>query len=195
METPAVQANFIPKQGAGGSSTKKGSYNNLFFFISIGIFILAIFAWGGLLVYEYFLEEERRALETELSQKVAANVDRGLVDELKEFDDKLVAAEILLNNHINPALLFGLIEQDTLTTSVRYSSFSYAVEEGELMVSLSGEAKSFASLGYQKTVLEQDERIISPEIGSFSINEEAGLIEFDLTYRVDRGVVSFGQNL
>ena len=195
METPAVQANFIPKQGAGGSSIKKGSYNNLFFFIAVGIFILALFAWGGLLVYEYFLEEERQALETELSQKVAANVDRGLVDELKELDDKLVAAETLLDNHVNPALLFGLIEQDTLTTSVRYSSFSYSVEEGELVVSLSGEAKSFASLGYQKTVLEQDERIISPEIGSFNINEEAGLIEFDLTYRVDKGVVSFGQNL
>lgn len=193
METPAVRTDFIPKQSQ-RPSFKKSSFSNPFFVIAIGIFFLVLFVWGGLTAYKYLLEQEKTQREATLTEQFEQNVDADLVNELETFDDKLQAVEDLLDNHTDIALLLDLIEQDTLTNSVRYSDFNYSVEDGNLVVTLSGEARSFASLGFQKKVLLENENVIDPVFSSFGINEEEGLVTFRLTYSIDPRVTSFGQN-
>src|SRR3989344_1514654 len=195
METPSIRTDFIPRQTSIKTPYGRGSRNNYFFLVSVIFFIVVLLVWGGLMVYEYILKKDNTSLEESLKKHASENVDTELANELEAFDNKLKTAETLLNNHMNTSLLFNLLEQDTLTTSVRYVDFSYSIEDGSVVVSLSGEAKSFASLGYQKKVLEDNPKIINPQFTSFTIDQEKGFILFNLSYSVDKSVTSFGENI
>jgi len=192
METPAIKTDFIPKTSI--NHGKSRSFNNLFFILAIVFFFLSIFIWGGLTGYEYLIKEEKRSLEITLSKKVEENVDKEFIKDLEIFDNKLKAIKDLLDDHTSIAVLLDLIKQDTLTNSVRYSDFSYSANDGMLVVTLSGEAKSFASLSFQKKVLLENPKITDPVFDSFNINEE-GFISFNLTYLVEPKVASFSEKI
>lgn len=198
METPAIKANFVPKQQTGtapspqGSSRKRSSSRGLIVVVAAFVFVVALSAWGGLLAYEYILNQEKALLEDEIGKAVAAGVNLDEFERLKTLDQKMIAVERLLNEHVNVQPLFFLLEQVTLTNSIRFSDFSYTLsEERGVRAVLSGVARSFASVSYQQKVLLEHPHIISAEFSGLSLNEETGDIPFSLDLTFSSELISY----
>lgn len=191
MDTPVIKSNFIPKK----TVTRRRGYKNIFFTISLVILVLAVTAWGGLLVYQNFLSGQKTNLENELEKKTADLVDLEFIEKFKILDGKIKAINTLLDTHTNAAVIFSFLESNTLSNSIRYTSFDYEfLEDGGASVNLAGEARSFASLAYQAQVIEENSFAVNSLFDNFSV-DELGNVKFHLQFNIELEAIKFGNNL
>ena len=189
--TPGIQntkATFIPQKQ--NVNVKSKRYNNIFFTLSVIILLLALGAWAGLIVYNSTLEAQRDELENRLKIATENLIQEQLVKDLQNLEARLVATDKLLSDHKNISPVISLIENSTLTNTVRFDNLAVQTSEGVYVVSMDGEAKDFESLAYQNIVFEEEPFIRNVDFNSFSINEESGDVSFNVSFELDDDLIS-----
>ncbi|MEK7606353.1 MAG: hypothetical protein AAB458_02050 [Patescibacteria group bacterium] len=182
------QTSFIPKKSFDVGPVKPARVTSLFFIISMLLFILSVAAAAGVFGYQKFLESSIVRKKEEL-QKARAAFEPELIRELSRLDTKLRTAEELLSTHIAVTGIFELLQGVTLET-VQFTDFGYALEPLGVRITMSGLARSFASVALQSDEFGKNRFIREPVFSGFSLDDR-GDVEFSVTALIDPSVVSY----
>lgn len=184
------QTSFIPKKTVIESPKKIRSGGGVVNLISFIIFIVSLISAGGAYFYRESvktnIEEYKRSLAVAKNQ-----FEPSLITELQILDKRLNAATTILDKHIAVSPIFVLLEEVTLPT-VRYSDFSYEVDTTTNLVNVTmkGEAKGYNFIALQADLFDDNKFIKNPIFSDFVL-DQAGNIDFNLTFSVDRSLVSY----
>lgn len=178
------QTSFIPKKTAEVTSRKRKSSLSILMLGGIVIFVIAILAAGGLFAYERLLERSIVA-KKEALERVQEAFEPSLIRELVRLDSRLTEAGRLLGEHIAPSSILSLLEAHTLQ-SVRFSSFSLSLPEGDagVRLTLGGVANSFSAVALQSDELGTSE-FLKDTLFSDLVVTRTGQVTFTVTALVD----------
>ena len=185
-----VQTSLKPQKTVIESNKKIRSGGGVINLISFIIFIVSLISAGGAYFYRESvktnIEEYKRSLAVAKNQ-----FEPSLITELQILDKRLNAATTILDKHIAVSPIFVLLEEVTLPT-VRYSDFSYEVDTTTNLVNVTmkGEAKGYNFIALQADLFDDNKFIKNPIFSDFVL-DQAGNIDFNLTFSVDRSLVSY----
>jgi hypothetical protein len=193
---PKFQTSFIPKQSLSQvpTPTRKTSHSPVFALgtvIATVIFILAVTASALLFLYEQYLSSSIKSDQQSLA-KAREAFEPALIQELTRLDQRIEAANQILDQHIAPSGLFNLLQTITLQ-NVQFTSFSYdngTASAGLVHISLTGRAKSFKSVALQSDVVGTNQYLRNAAITNLGL-DQSGNVSFDLTADVDARLVSY----
>jgi len=182
------QSTFIPQQTS--QNTRRGGYYDFFFIVGNIALIGMILVWVGFFGYRFYLNQEIKDLEkklTDASNKALTEENLQRIEEFKALYSQINNGKDLINSHIALKPIFDLINDITLTSSVRFSSFKYEIAEGNTFkVTMQGSATSFSSLAYQEKVFKDSASIATSTImfSGFSLDDKTGNVTFSLSFTV-----------
>lgn len=122
-----------------------GGFATPTFYVVIGLLVLELLGYGGLLIYNKQLDRQIREAELAMAN---INFEIGKVDkdrrEAVSFQSRLANLDSLLKNHLYLSSLLGELEKSTYKPAV-YNTLQLA--EGENKLVLSGRIPSYTDLG------------------------------------------------
>lgn len=184
------QTSFIPKKtyDVGAVAAPRSSFTGLLSFIAVTLFILSLVSAGGVFLYERYLATSLVRKQESLDRARSA-FEPELIRELSRLDAKLAIGQQLLDAHTAPSAVFDLLEEVTLQT-VRFTDFSYTVEEGIPRITMQGSAASFASVALQSDEFAKNRSIKEPEFSGLTLDAR-GNVQFGVTALIDPALVSY----
>ena len=197
---PQFKTSFIPKQplqeGVISRSKGRRTFGGGFSFgslISVVVFLFALGGSVGLFLYEQYLDRSIKDKQQTLERAREA-FQPALIRELQRLDNRISSAQKILDAHITPSSLFGVLEGVTLQT-VSYSEFSYKRDpSGVITLSMKGTARDFGSVALQTDAYSEDSFIREPVVSDIAVNDE-GSVTFSFRGTVDSQALSFRSNL
>ncbi len=186
---PEEKISFIPKKSfSPGVSAPRRS---LGLFVSFSIFLLFVsgLTFGGAYFYKSYLKKQSNELSVSLTRARDA-FDPNLIGALIETSRKIDYAKTLVQGHQSLVELFQLINDSTLK-SVRFVSFDYAVtKDSGPVVTMKGEAPSYADLAVQAEQFEKNKNIKSVHFSGLALGPR-GEVQFSVKMPVDPNFVIY----
>ena len=191
------QTSFIPKKPLAEERVPvTATHSSIFGFLATLLFISAIAASAGLYFYRANIQK------TIVSQQVQLNAARNafepsLITELKRLDRRITSANTILNSHIAVSPIFEALELNTLK-SIQFTKFTYVTPTNPklpIKVELSGRARDYASIALESDQLAKNKYIRNSLFSDLTLNEQTGMVLFQLTFDVDPDLVRFTNNL
>ena len=185
------QTSFIPKKTVIEKPKKihnsGGGVVNLIAFV---VFIASILSAGGAYFYRSSVQADIKQHKIDL-QRAKNAFEPSLITELQILDKRLTAATGILDKHIAVSPIFVLLQDITLPT-VRYSDFTYEIEEKTNLVNveIKGEAKGYSHIALQADLFGKNKFIKNPIFSEFVL-DQTGNVDFNLSFSVDKSLVSF----
>jgi hypothetical protein len=149
---PQFKTSFIPKKPIAGplpgSAVSRLAGINFLTLLATVIFLAAVLFGAGIFFYNDQLE---RQIEKQLATlvQVQQSFEPNFIAQATRLNQRIVAAERLLERHISPSAIFAELEASTLqTVSLNNFTFSDNVD-GKIMIRASGEGDSFRSIVLQ----------------------------------------------
>lgn len=176
------QSSFIPKQPAAQEMFKKQKYGIAGTFALL-LFVLSLAGAGGLYFYEGLVEREIEDLKSQLTD-AEAKIDKEAIAELSNFNSKLKAADTLIDKHTVVSNFLGILASSTVS-SVRFTGFDYRfAQDNTLVVSINGEATSYAAVALQEDIFIKEPKISSVKFSNLQL-VDGGFVSFDLDMVID----------
>lgn len=146
---------YLPRssfaQGSEGIPTQVKKKQTIQIVGVLGTFMLivSVLSVGGMYFYERHLNIQLGTLKAELDS-FNHEENENKMTEIKEYDEKLISARSLLDNHVAISRLFGIIGNSTKET-IRFTSLEYTYDPGfEVELTLVGDTKELESVVLQK---------------------------------------------
>ena len=112
------------------------------------VFVASVVICGGVYAWQFLLKSQIAGQEQSLA-RAEAEYDARFVDEASRLNDRIVAAEDILDRHVAPSALLDILEQFTLRT-VSFQTFTYSQgADGKITLAASGVGESFGSIVLQ----------------------------------------------
>jgi hypothetical protein len=195
----SFQTSFIPKKSLSSPErAKEKTPMGIFSFLSIVIFIGVCLWIGGLYLYKSYLTKQK----SDLSQSLGLSrnsFEPNTISELELFNKKVNASRSLLSNHFLISPLFEQISAITVP-SIQFTKFNYQSTDKDFQVQMSGLARDYTSIALQdkefntnkgryfKDVVFSD-LVLSSDVAS------KGYVSFNVSFSVDRALLSYENNL
>ncbi|MDQ5901320.1 MAG: hypothetical protein QG580_35 [Patescibacteria group bacterium] len=184
------QTSFIPKKTIVESPKRVRSGGGIINLISFIVFVASLLSAGGAYLYRNSVESD--IAEFKRSLQIAKNqFEPSLIEELQVLDKRLNAATTILNKHVAVSPIFVLLQDITLPT-VRYSDFTYEIDSSTSLVNIEmkGEAKGYNFIALQADLFSDNKFIKNPIFSDF-ILDQTGNIDFNLSFSVDKSLISY----
>lgn len=183
---------FIPKKPQSPvAGRKRGGVINIFFLISLIVFLGALTVTVGVFLYEGFVKKNIAEKSTQLEQAREA-FEPTLIEELSKLDVRMQSAQEILDSHVALSAFFELLERSTLK-SVRFNSFANITSpEGRVGITMKGTARSFNSVALQSDVFGKDPFIRDPLFSNLNL-DDLGNVIFDFSATLDPDLLSYRQ--
>jgi hypothetical protein len=184
------QTSFIPKKTIVESPKKIRSGGGIINLISFIVFVASLLSAGGAYLYRNSVESD--IAEYKRSLQIAKNqFEPSLIEQLQILDKRLNAATAILDKHVAVSPIFVLLQDITLPT-VRYSDFTYEIDPSTNLVNIEmkGEAKGYNFIALQADLFSDNKFIKNPIFSDF-ILDQTGNIDFNLTFSVDKSLISY----
>lgn len=149
---------------------------SVFFFISLGLFLFTLAAYGGIFLLNRAQQQTLATLREQIKSK-EENLRPELISQILLLDQRLANIRTLLSKHLFLSNVFRLIEQD-VHPQVRFSNFNASANSRK--ADMTGEAASYAALARQIALFEQDPQVERVEFGGLTLTGE-NLLGFKLT--------------
>ena len=191
------QTSFIPKKSLAEERVPvAASGGNIVSFIATLIFLAVLASAGGLYFYRTNIKK------TIASQRVQLDAARNqfeptLIAELKRLDRRMTNANTIIDNHIVISPIFDALEMNTLK-SIQFTKFSYLTPASTKMpvaVQMQGKARDYASIALESDQLATNKNIRNPIFSELALDEQTGMVSFNLTFTVDPELVRFTNHL
>ncbi len=186
-----IQSSFIPKKPitSGKVRPQHNFQGGIIFFLSLFLLLGVVAVSAGLFFYKGFLEQNITRKDKEL-QTARASFAPAQLNELKRLDLRINTAQDLLNKHNAPTLLFDLLEELTLKT-VQFRDLKYLIlPDGRSSISMTGEARSFASVALQSDAFNKERSIEEPIFSNLDVNQNGNAL-FDVSAFVGSDSMSY----
>ena len=176
-----ITSSFIPtdtvRRSPSGPSYKSGGFD-LLLLGGIILFVASVALAIGVFLYLQF-QQASLGSKSEQLQRAQEAFEPALIAELTRLDDRMIAAERILQQHIAPSELFRILEDLTLTT-ISLSSLNFQASSGAGMeIALTGVARSVNSIALQADLYGKHVAITSPIFSN--INRDANGVLFDVS--------------
>lgn len=151
---------------------------NLWLFLAVGLLILSILIYLGLVIYKSSLQRAEIILADQIKEKESKRdleFEKGLIKLEKNIQD----VKKLLEIHIYPSRLFKMLEELTLV-KVQWTQFGADLSESK--ISPRGKAYTYSDLAKQIVVLENDPRIQKVETSRIVLGETGG-VDFNMVLK------------
>lgn len=186
-----VKTSFIPKASLEAERkrpTGAGAVGIVNVLSSL-VLMVAIIAAIGLFLFEQFTVQNIDRKRVSLDRARAA-FEPATIRELSHLNTRLSVGGALLDQHVAPSYLFDEIERLTLS-SVRFNDFAFGDSgPGRVVVTMSGEAKSFNALALQSDAFGNSEFFTEPIFSDLNLDDTGNVI-FSFTGVVDVNQLRF----
>jgi len=193
------RSTFIPREGnMMPSRVKRRKTFHIVGFVSSALLFGSLLSAG----FAYFLHtgamKSLSDAQTALDQQKDSFKPEN-ISEVREFDRKLEAAEVLLRSHISPLKLLSALERET-KVRVQFTNFLLNVgEDGKVKVSLTGVTPEFRILALQERGFENDPLLKHIQFKEVSTTEAGGngafpgqrLVTFTLDGTIDPALIRY----
>ena len=181
---------FIPKKPTTPvAQRRRGTVINVFFLIALIIFLGATTVSVGVFLYEKSVIQNIEKKSNQLVEAKAA-FEPALIEDLATMDNRIRAAQEVLNNHLALSAFFELLEQSTLK-SVQFDDFAYtATTDGNISITMKGRGQSFSSVALQSDIFGKDPFIRNPLFSNLDIDEQGNVI-FSFFATLDPMLISY----
>ena len=189
MET-GIKSSFIPKasitpERAGTRRGKSGF--DFFILISLVMFVASATLAVAVFLYSQYLTTSAKSKLDQLERAKQA-FEPSLIQDLTRLDDRMRAADTILEAHVAPTTLFLLLEQLTLQT-VAFSSFDFTKGSDDITLTMKGVAESVNSIALQADLLSKSGIIFNPIFSN--INRQVSGVNFDFSAAVNASALSY----
>jgi hypothetical protein len=178
-----IPTSFVPqkpfRQESRGVSAAGG---DLLFSIGTMSFTASLLLAGAVFGYSLYLEGERDKKTAELIS-VQQNINREEIIELSALSNRIMFGKDLLENRVAPSIVFSYLE-DHIGKNVRFNTLSLSLDDGKMLVEISGEAKNFNALAYQASLFAEDRTLKEQVFKDITVGEK-GSIPFKLVGHLD----------
>ncbi|MCR4279147.1 MAG: hypothetical protein NUV78_00170 [Candidatus Zambryskibacteria bacterium] len=189
---PKFQSSFIPKgavvSGTGGHTAPVKKERSILGFIAMVVFALSLLAALLALGYKFYLDYSIKTMAAELDA-ARGNVEPETVLEITRLNNRLLSTEGLINQHVVLSPLLSLLEASTVRT-VRFTDFSFNMNNKELKIALKGEASSYSNLAAQAEILKESKSFINPVFSDLALDER-GNVRFSFNADINPDLVSY----
>ncbi len=189
---PKFQSSFIPKGplATTGTVTKTSRQSDTSFLgtLAVFVFVLSILLCGGAFGYEWYLRKDIGDLALQLKE-AKSDLKPEIVKQISDLDERIVATEGLLNQHIVLTPLFEYFETFTVK-AVQFTDFKYTTQDGILKLALRGKARGYATLAYQAKLFNESQFMRDVVFGDLSLDDE-GNVDFSMTTTLDPKIIDF----
>ncbi len=184
-----MQSSFIPKTPISSDrGTRTSSTVNLFFLISVLIFIVTL-AIGGFLFF--YNAQQQKQIDTIASSLIASekkDFSDTDVESWSSLDKRIQAAQEVLQRHYAVSSLFRLLQELTVK-NVRFTRFDFALKDEQLdkpnlTLSLAGEGRSYNAISYQSDVMRSSESLKDVLFSDVRLDEKGNVL-FSVKAAVD----------
>ncbi len=193
---PNNNKTFIPHND---TSTGNSRIGNLFFFVSLFLFIASIIFAGIAFVMRKNAEKSLISYQETLSNSEKKFKEGLPVHTIQELDKRIRATKDILNKHKSFTGFFSLLERITLK-NVQFTKLSYNSENLNKAnsVTIIGRASDYKTIAEQSEQFSRDEearRYLTDVIFSNLIvdTKDTGLISFEINFNVDEEFLSYNK--
>ena len=149
------KTSFIPKKpietSIDLSSTPRKPHKvgqTIFSVVGTFVFIATLAAYGASIAWQYKLKSQI-AGQLESLQKAKQEFDEKFVQDASRLDTRIEQGSNILDNHVSPSALYGMLEEYTLQT-VSFKQFTFFDnQDGSLTISGSGDAARYETIVLQ----------------------------------------------
>ena len=153
--------------------------------ISAVLFIIVLFAMGGIFIWERALAGEVQSLENEKVAVIGLR-DAAVEEKVRSVEHLLASFEELSESHVRWTKLLALI-QERAVRGVVFSSFAGEADAATLM--LSGSAPNYLTLSQQIRALEGHGSIVRADVEKVSL-DRSGRVEFNIHMEFKRTLLA-----
>ena len=194
---PKFQSSFIPKSPIGSSGATlptqgRRSERNLFGFVSTTVFSLSVILAMAVFGYSYYLKYAIAKMATQI-EGGRAELQPEKVNELIRLNDRINSTQDLIGTHLLLSPLFKFLEASTIK-NVRFTSFSYEMNQSGLRLSMRGEARSYSALALQADLFSKSGLLENVAFSDLVLDEKGNVI-FSFQASVDPGLLSYQRSL
>jgi hypothetical protein len=189
------QTSFIPRKSIVKERAAMPRSVSFLTIISFFILFTILIGTGGLYFFQRVLTKNITQLNLELG-KDKNTFELNKISDIQVLDNRLRAANDILNHHIAVTPIFKALEQVTMK-SVRFSSFNYDTpteSNGKIVVKLVGVAVSYSAVALQADLFASNKNFIDPVFSNLQPDDK-GYVGFDLTFQVDPSFVNYKETL
>jgi Tfp pilus assembly protein PilN len=199
---PKLQASFIPKrplmEGGPMLRPSAGKDINIFFFVSVVIFVISLLLAGGVFLLNYYENSQiDKAVQTlaEIPKKYPLQQ----MQDLTRLDTRIETTKAILKKHLAISGVLNLLGQVT-SKNVRFTDFKYDDTAGVSnsrvapTISLKGQAKSFNSVAFQSDLMRANTFFKNPIFSGLHADDK-GSIVFSIDGTLDPAVSLYSATL
>ena len=186
--SPSIPTSFVPKQPVATDRRRfSNGGNNLFLVVSVIILAITIAIAAATFLYDQFLKNEEKGKAAQIVQ-AQQSVNEDTVNQLLRLQNRLVASQGLINQHIVLTQFFTLLESIT-SQSVHFDGVSINVaDDRSAHITMTGEAKDFNALASQSTVFAGQPKIKSAIFSNIALGK-SGNVSFALDADIDPSII------
>ena len=190
------QTSFIPKKPLAEERAPATRHTSLFTFIATIVFLGAVAAAVAVYFYKESLTKTIATQQAELS--AARNAfEPSLITQLKTLDRRITDANTIVNNHIVISPIFDALQTNTLK-SIQFTHFAYTMPTNPgdpISVLMTGKARDYASIALESDQLATNKNIHNSIFSNLSLDDQTGLVTFNLSFTVDSDLVRYTNHL
>jgi len=190
-----ISSSFIPHEAPSGRIKKPMYTRGAVDIIVLGavIFLFSSLALAlGVFLYQQFLNASL-ASKTEQLQRAREAFDPTLIQELTRLDDRMSAANGILQNHLAPSELLILLEELTLKT-VAYKNLEFnATNISTMTLMLDGLAYSVNSIALQADILGRHTAVASPIFANINRTDKG--VAFDVEATINPSALRYVEHI
>ena len=187
------QTSFIPKKPIIEEINTKKSSTGFLTVLVVLIFITMALTYGGLYFYQTILIKNIASKQEQLDT-ANKRFEISKINDLEVLDKRLKAGNKVLERHITISPIFKILQEITMK-QVRYTKFSYEIEEKDkIVVKMSGLAIGYRYIALQADLFSANKNFIDPVFSNLTLDDKSN-VSFDLTFAVDPSLVDYKQTL
>lgn len=191
------ETSFIPQQPilkVEGSSSKRRETTNFALILAVILFFIALGVSVG--TYFYRVQVEKRVLDA--GQRLADAEKLFNIDEIstyKHIDTRLTTAKQLVDAHVIFSVVLDLLETSA-AQNIGLTSFGFTQGSKDYMISLSGQAPSYAAVYFQSEAWRAMRPMVTHvEISGMNLNGQTGVVGFSAAITIDPSYLNFSRVL
>lgn len=192
---PKFQTSFIPKSPISTQKEnpmKKGGSFDIFSTVATLLFIATLLAGGALFFYKRIVNKEILSIKADISDTRDA-FQPETIKELIDFNKTIRSTNQLLQRHIAISSLFNVLQSLTIKP-ISFKDFSYSELDGQIVVDVKMEGKSYSAFAQQSGIFSKQEFIKDPEFSDFELSE-GGTITATFKSIIDPTILSYEKTL
>lgn len=195
---PQMPTSFIPKRPVSTEPVPVQHSNRAVGILSLFAFVVVVataLSYVGVYLYEKQLIAQKEKTD-QLIEEARNGIGTEFLSEMKMLSNRIEGVKAVIAKHIVVTPIFAALEQTTLR-SIQYKSFGYeftndvTTMQPSVKVTLTGVAKSYATIALQSDSFTQNTLIKNPIFSSLTIDEKTSAVNFKLVFTVNPQALSY----